>query len=71
MFDEGLDEQLQRWHQRQKRYLSQVLLSALFFGVVVWFFWGYRDVLSYSFSDEVEPTMMGDVVFVMAVTLMI
>ena len=62
MFDEGLDEQLQRWHQRKKRYLSQVVLSAVFFGVVVWFFWGYSDVFSYSFSGQLQPTMMGNVV---------
>lgn len=62
MFDEGLDEQLQRWQQRQRRYLTQIILSVLFFGVVVWFFWGYRQALNYSFSDRNEPVLMGDVV---------
>lgn len=62
MFDEGLDEQLQKWQRRQRRYLSHILISAVFFATVVWFFWGYRHALEYSFSKQSKPVVMGNVV---------
>lgn len=62
MLEKGLDEQLELWKRRQRRYLIQVLVSVLFLFVVIWFFWGYRDVLEYSFSSQTEPLVIGNVI---------
>ena len=60
--EEGLEQQILNWQQRQRRYGFQVVLTALFFASVLWVGWDYRDSLEYSFSGKTQPLDVGDVV---------
>ncbi|MEL6543301.1 MAG: hypothetical protein AAFQ82_01675 [Myxococcota bacterium] len=60
--DAGFEARLREYDRRQSRYLRQMVIAAVFFGVAIWFLWGFKDWISYTFAAPRPPVVMGDVV---------
>ena len=61
LMGQGLQDQLNVYHTRQKRYFRQLLTIVVFFLVTGWFLWGLRDWVTYEFTTSSEPLVMGNV----------